>query len=361
MNGPKIIIGDKEITDFSAPYLIAEIGVNYYDIAKKENISLMEAAKLMVKEAWEAGCDAAKFQSYKADTLAAEKSPAYWDTTKETTKSQHELFQKFDKFGETEFEELKNYCNELGIEFLSTPFDIDSVHYLDRLVSAYKIASADITNYPMLKVVAAKHKPVLLSTGASKMSEVDDALGFLKEHGNEDICLMHCVLNYPTVRERANLASIKMLRGRYPNRIIGYSDHVLPDKGLSVLQDAYLLGAVILEKHFTLDKSLPGNDHYHAMDPTDVRKFREAMSQRANILGSPRDDFYDFEAIPRKEARRGTYATRDLRKGDILTEELFIMKRPAAGIATENILKFLGKKIAKDIKKDNPIEIEDLI
>ena len=133
------------------PFLIAEIGVNYYDIAKKENISNMDAAKLMVKEAKDAGCNAVKFQSYKANTIASKNSPAYWDTNEEPTTSQYELFKKFDSFGEEEYREIADYCNEIGIMFLSTPFDFDSIDYLDEFMDVYKISSSDLTNIPFIK------------------------------------------------------------------------------------------------------------------------------------------------------------------------------------------------------------------
>ena len=151
------------------PFLIAEIGVNYYDIAKKENISNMDAAKLMVKEAKDAGCNAVKFQSYKANTIASKNSPAYWDTNEEPTTSQYELFKKFDSFGEEEYREIADYCNEIGIMFLSTPFDFDSIDYLDEFMDVYKISSSDLTNIPFIRKIAEKGKDIIISTGASNL------------------------------------------------------------------------------------------------------------------------------------------------------------------------------------------------
>src|SRR3972149_4588947 len=149
------------------PLVIAEIGVNFYDIAEQRGISLIDAAKLMLKEAIEAGADMAKFQSYKSNTLAAKNSPAYWDTTKETTTSQYQLFQKFDHFGAADYRELARYSESLGAPFLSTPFDLEAVDYLVDLMPAYKVASADIANIPLLNRIASKGKPILLSIGAS--------------------------------------------------------------------------------------------------------------------------------------------------------------------------------------------------
>ena len=154
------------------PFLIAEIGVNFYDIAEKENISDMDAAKLMIDEAKACGVDAVKFQSYKAETIASRNSPAYWDLSEEPTTSQFELFKKFDKFGADEYRELASYCKEVGIMFLSTPFDFESVDYLDEFMDIYKISSSDLTNIPFIKYIASKNKPILLSTGASTLKEI---------------------------------------------------------------------------------------------------------------------------------------------------------------------------------------------
>ena len=146
------------------PFLIAEIGVNFYDIAKKEGISDMDAAKLMIDEAKKCGVDAVKFQSYKAETIASRNSPAYWDLSEEPTTSQFELFKKFDKFGVEEYRQLADYCKNVGIMFLSTPFDFASVDYLDDFMDIYKISSSDLTNIPFIKYIASTNKPILLST-----------------------------------------------------------------------------------------------------------------------------------------------------------------------------------------------------
>ena len=177
------------------PFLIAEIGVNYYDIAKKEKITNMDAAKLMIKEVKESGCDGVKFQTYKAETIASRNSPAYWDLNEEPTKSQFELFKKFDSFGNEEYKELANYCKKLGIKFLSTPFDFESVDYLDEYMDVYKISSSDLNNIPFIKKIASKKKPIILSTGASYMKEIDEAIKainpylaiLVKHHTDSDI------------------------------------------------------------------------------------------------------------------------------------------------------------------------------
>lgn len=342
-------------------YVIAEIGVNYYDIAKKENISVMDAAKLMIKKAKEAGADAAKFQSYKAQNLASKNSPAYWDTSKETTKSQYELFQKFDLFGEDEYIELYNYCNKIGIDFLSTPFDLEAVDFLNPLMKYFKIASADITNYPLLKKIAEKDKPIFISTGASTIDEIKKSVDYiLSINSQADINLLHCVLSYPTKNEDANLKRISYLKKEFPDFTIGYSDHTVPDKNLLILALAYSLGAKILEKHFTLDKKLQGNDHYHAMDVNDLIQIRHNLSLVDLFLQKDEKNFLKCEEIPRLQARRSIVLNKNINKGEIITDKDIIMKRPGSGISPTKIYQILGRKVSKDLSEDYVLKEEDL-
>ena len=254
------------------PYLIADMGVNFYDTARALSISPLEAAKLYIDKAAEAGIDCAKFQSYKAGTIVSKNSPAYWDTTKEPTKTQYELFLKYDSFGEKEYQELCNYTHAKGMDFTSTPFDYASADYLEKMVDFYKISSSDLSNLPFIRHIGGKGKPVILSVGASYLSEVDEAIRALRESGCEDITILHCVLSYPTDPHNANLQIIKTLKNTFPMVKVGYSDHVAPDDKMMTLATAYFLGADVIEKHYTLDKTLLGNDHYHAGDPEHFKK-----------------------------------------------------------------------------------------
>ena len=265
------IIASRE-SDFipiQRPFVIAEAGVNHE--------GSMETARLLIRQAAEAGADAVKFQTYRADTIAVKDSPAYWDRSKEPTATQHELFSKYDKFWKAEFEQLRLECDRAGVEFLSTPFDAESTVFLNDLVGAFKVASADLTNLPFIRHICSFGRPILLSTGASDLWEISEAVSLIRQQGNS-VALMHCVLNYPTDRYSANLGMITDLRRRFPEASIGYSDHTLPDPQMSVLTTAVLLGASILEKHFTHDKSLPGNDHYHAMDREDLARLGQRMT-----------------------------------------------------------------------------------
>lgn len=338
--------------------LIAEIGVNYYDIAKKENISEMEAAKLMVKEAKEAGIHAVKFQSYKANTLAAKESPYYWDITEEPTRSQRELFEKFDSFGEKEYGEIKRYCDEIGIEFLSTPFDFESADYLNDLMNVYKISSSDLTNLPFIEHQAKKNKPILISIGASDEDEIETAINTIKKHNNQPIVLLHCVLEYPTPYEHTNLNKIVSLKNKYPNLLIGYSDHTKPDGKYDVIKTAYNLGAVVIEKHYTLDKTLKGNDHYHGMDPSDAVKILDGIIFIDKTRGDYSLKCLDSERTARKNARRSLVSAVDIKKGEIITKKMLTFKRPGTGISPSEIENILGKKATIDIAEDVTITFE---
>lgn len=342
------------------PFLIAEIGVNFYDIAKKEGISDMDAAKLMIDEAKSCGVDAVKFQSYKAETIASRNSPAYWDLSEEPTTSQFELFKKFDKFGAEEYRELADYCREIGIMFLSTPFDFDSVDYLDEFMDIFKISSSDLTNIPFIKYIASKNKPILLSTGASTIKEIKDAVSAIEDVSTANIAIMHCVLSYPTAYEDANLLMIKDLEKHFPEYEIGYSDHTKPDEGMVVLTTAYNYGATILEKHFTLDKTLVGNDHYHSMDPSDVSKFRNNVAFLSRINGSSNKQPLICESSARKEARRSIVAKKDIKKGDTISDSNITFKRPGTGISPSRVDEVIGKTANQDICEDTLLDFEML-
>lgn len=338
--------------------LIAEIGVNYYDIATKENIPVLEAAKLMVREAKEAGIHAVKFQSYKAETLAAKHSPSYWDTDEEATTSQYKLFKKFDSFGINEYKHLAEYCESIGIEFLSTAFDIASADYLYDLMNVYKISSSDLNNLPFVEYQAKKGKSIVLSVGASTAEEIHKTIETIKKHNSQPIVLMHCVLEYPTPYANANLNKIVTLKNMYPDLIIGYSDHTKPDVNADIIKTAHNLGAVVIEKHFTLDKTLPGNDHYHAMDKKDAFKIINDLKFVSEIKGSYELTFNETESAARLNARRSLVSLCEIRKGEILSEAMFTFKRPGIGISPSELTNIIGKVASEDIPEDTILQNE---
>ncbi len=332
----------------SRPFIIAEAGVNY------ENS--METALKMVEEAAEAGADAIKFQSYKAGKIASKYSPSYWDTAKESTTSQHELFQKYDKFDTAHYRKLAEKAREKGIWFLSTAFDHNFADELEPLMPLYKIASADLTNFPLLKHCAKKGKPLVMSVGASNIGEIERAVQTVEDAGNNKIVLLHCVLSYPTAPQNANLRIIEHLQKIFPEYTIGYSDHVPPHENCIALTTAWLLGARIIEKHFTLDKSLPGNDHYHAMNPEDLRNFRKQCDLVTEMLGQQKKEVLECEKEPRKQARRSLVAARDFKKGESIQLSEILIKRPGTGIAPEYLDIVADKMLNRDIKEDELLQ-----
>ena len=334
------------------PYIIAEIGVNFYDTAKILGISPLDAAKLYIDQVAESGIDCAKFQSYKAGTIVSKNSPAYWDTTKEPTKTQYELFLKFDHFGKQEYLELGKYAHEKGIDFTSTPFDYASADFLADVVDFYKISSSDLTNHPFIRHIARKGKPVYVSVGAAYLSEVEEVVRILKEEGCKDIVLMHCVLSYPTAPEDANLRVIQTLQRVFPDVRVGYSDHVPPDENMTTLSTAYLMGAQVIEKHFTLDKTLIGNDHYHAGDPKDFQKAIGNFRRIDTLLGKPEKRVLDCERTPRREARRSLVLTRNMAAGETIKESDIMAKRPGTGISPMFTDIVIGRTVNKDLPED---------
>jgi N-acetylneuraminate synthase len=330
---------NKEITK---PYIIAEAGVNHE--------GSIEIAKRLIDEAKNAGANAIKFQTYKASTLASKDSPAYWDLAQEPTKSQFELFSKHDKFWKSEMVELKNYCDKVNIEFMSTPFDIEAAKFLNDLMDVYKISSSDITNKPFIEYICGFNKPIILSTGAANLLEIQEAVSWIDKCGNP-LALLHCVLNYPTSNENANLGMIQGLKRAFPGKLIGYSDHTLP-KDMKTLEVATLLGSVIIEKHFTHDKTLPGNDHYHAMDKEDLKVFYKNLDKTFNLLGSFKVEALKDEALAIKNARRSLVAAKNIEQGETITKQHLTFKRPAHGISPKHIDEVIGTKAKVDIAED---------
>ena len=327
------------------PFIIAEIGVNHE--------GSMATAKRLVRDAKEGGADAVKFQSYKAETLASKDSPSYWDIAKEPATSQYKLFKKHDSFWVAEMNELKKYCDSIEIEFMSTPFDLESADFLNDMMDVYKISSSDITNKPFIEYICRFNKPVILSTGASSLHEIQEAVSWIEKFGNS-LALLHCVLNYPTLDKNANLGMILDLKAKFPDKLIGYSDHTLPND-MKVCEMAAVLGSVIIEKHFTHDKTLPGNDHYHAMDKDDLKLFRGNLKRTFEILGGFKIEALKDEAPARNNARRSLVSLKDIPKGKVVEKGDLTFKRPANGISPRFIDDLIGREALNDIYKDKTL------
>ena len=334
------------------PFIIAEVGVNH-------ECSILKAKK-MILSAKKAGADAVKFQTYKAELIASKNSPAYWDTKKEKSKNQYELFKKYDQLNLEDYQELYNFCYQNKILFASTPFDLEAVDLLDPLLRFYKISSSDVTNFPLIEKISKKNKPVILSTGASSIEEIAEAIKLIKKNLNKELVIMHCILCYPTKNEDANLGMIKDLEKKFDNCIIGYSDHTLPDKKMSNLMTAFLLGARVIEKHFTLNKKIKGNDHYHSMDSKDLKEFNKQISKKLTIIGSYEKKVIPNEKKSKKYARRSLVLKNSLKKNQIIKKNNLIAKRPGTGISPINLKLILGKKINKNLSEDHILTWNDV-
>ena len=333
---------------FNLKNFIAEIGVNHENDIDK--------AFQMISECSNLGIGAVKFQSYISKKIAADYSPSYWDTSKEKTTSQAKLFSKYDKFLISDYKLLAEYCNEKNIEFMSTPFDVDYVRELEPLVKRYKVASVDLTNHHLLDAICETKKPIIMSTGASSLKEIDESVNFIFNRGTKKLSLLHCVTNYPTPFDEAGLEFISILKKEYPELKIGYSDHTIPKYSQIILLNSIIHGAEIIEKHYTFDKSLPGNDHYHSFDKEDLSKFIDNLNI-INVSSKYHGTANQSNAI--KYARRGSYLVEDIAKGELLTKDHIIALRPQLDfIPINQVSQFYGKKLNQELKKNTGIKKE---
>lgn len=339
------------------PYFIAEVGVNH-----ENNIKLAEK---IIKQASLGGASAVKFQTYKAELLASKKSPAYWDTTKVNIDSQYKLFKKFDKFNFSHYLKLKKICDFYKVDFLSTPFDTESAIFLNKIVKYFKLASADITNRPLLDTILKFNKPIIVSTGASNLGEIRDVYKYIRKSNKEiDIAILHCILAYPTKLEDCNLNLITFLKSKFKDVKIGISDHAMPDRNMIVLTKAYDLGAEIIEKHFT-EFSLKGkknNDHFHSINYKDIKIFFDNIKILHKII---KNKFITraplkAELQSRKYARRSMYTCNKIKKGEIFSEKNIIPKRPGTGISPLYAEKIYGRVANKNLDDDHLVKWADI-
>jgi sialic acid synthase SpsE len=338
-------------------YFIAEIGVNHEGDLNK--------ALIMVEQVAEAGAHAAKFQAYKAEKLVVASAKAYWDTEFEKETSQLALFQKYDKFGESDYIAIQKKCLECGVDFLATPFDLEAIEMLDPISNSFKIASADLTNNPLLQAVGKKNKHVILSCGASSYHEIKVALKTLKESGAPSIDLLHCVLNYPCKVSNSYLSHISNLKARFESEDVhvGYSDHIPSSEvGDDQLVVALTLGCRIFERHFTYDTSLKGNDHYHSLDKRHMASIIRRMKQILPAINSCIEEgVLKNQQDARRQARRSLVLVNSLKAGDKIKETDLICKRPGTGISPVDIKSIIGKSLLVDLAADSILKYEDLI
>ncbi len=330
-------------------FIIAEAGVNH-------NGSL-ELAKKLIDVAVEAGVDAVKFQTFKAKNLVSKeaKKAKYQVENTGSNESQYEMLKKLE-LGFDEFVELKEYCDEKGIMFLSTPFDFESIEFLDSLgLEIFKIPSGEITNYPYLREIAKLKKRVILSTGMANMCEIEQALDVMEKFGTKrkNITVLHANTEYPTPMEDVNLKAMLTIKEAFKVDV-GYSDHTL---GIEVPVAAVAMGAVVIEKHFTLDKNMEGPDHKASLEPDELKAMVKAIRNIEIALGNGIKKPSKSESKNIEIARKVIVAKKNIKKGEKFSEENLTVKRAGKGISPMRWEEIIGKFADKDYKKDEKIQL----
>ena len=327
--------------------IIAEAGVNHNGSP--------DIARALIDRAKSAGADIVKFQTAKAGNVIS-KHAAKAEYQKKTTGedgSQLDMAKKL-TLSYDDFRDLKAYCDNVGIEFLSTPFDLESIDFLHRLGCRFwKVPSGEITNYPYLVRIGETHLPVVMSTGMASMDEVRAAYDLLKKSGAGDITLLHCTTEYPAPYEDVNLAAMKALGDEFGCRT-GYSDHTL---GTEIAVAAAALGATVIEKHFTLDRNMEGPDHKASLEPDEFAQMVRMIRNVDAAIGSGVKIAAQSEIKNIAIARKSIVASVPIRKGEELTEENITTKRPGTGISPMRWNEVIGTRAVRDFEEDELIEI----
>lgn len=330
--------------------IIAEAGVNHN--------GSMELARKMVGKAKDAGADYIKFQTFQPEKLVSKYADKaeYQKKTTGSGESQLEMLQKL-ALTQEDFRELKDYCEQVGIGFLSTPFDLDSIDFLEGLdMDFWKIPSGEITNLPYLIRIAKTARPIVMSTGMCRMEEIQDALTWLKKSGAGEITLLHCNTQYPTPMEDVNLNAMLTLRRQF-HLPVGYSDHT---QGIEVPIAAAALGAAVIEKHFTLDQTMEGPDHMASLAPEELTAMVRAIRNIEKALGDGEKGVTSSEMANRNVARKSIVAAGSIRKGELFTEDNLTVKRPGDGISPMRWFEVLGKAAGRDYFEDELIDQGEL-
>lgn len=326
--------------------IIAEAGVNH-------NGSLDVAKKLAFK-AKEAGADIVKFQTAKLDSLVSKTAEMaeYQKNNIGKNMSQKEMLKNL-LLSYQEFKELKSYCESIGIQFLSTPFDLESIDFLDEIGCLFwKVPSGEITNYPYLKKIALTRKPVILSTGMSSMKEVEECYNLLKDMGTTDITLLHCTTQYPTEFSDVNLRAMLTLKEKF-GCDVGYSDHT---RGIEVPIAAVAMGATVIEKHFTLSREMEGPDHKASLEPGELGRMISAIRNIEEAFGSGEKEPRISEIGNIAVARKSIVAKKGIRKGEVFSEDNLTTKRPGTGINPMKWNEIIGGTATRDYEEDDLIE-----
>jgi len=330
-------------------FIVAEVGINHNGD--------VNSAKKMIDVAKECGVDAVKFQTFIAEEFVSnpDETYTYKSQGKLVTESMLKMFKRYE-FSEGEWKEIFNYCKNMNIICFSTPQNPSDLDFLLKIVDLLiiKVGSDDLTNLELLKYYASKNKPMIISAGMAFISEIEDAIEIIREKGNNDLVVLHCISSYPTEAEEVNLRRMLTIRQAF-DVAVGFSDHTI---GNIAATAAIALGAKVIEKHFTLDKNLPGPDHWFSSDPKELSQLVQAIRYTEKSLGN-----YVIKPTPkeiemRKIARRSIVAARDIKKGEIITPEALCVKRPGTGLPPKFINYILKKEAKINIKKNELITFE---
>lgn len=348
----RIEIAGRVIADDSPTFLIAEAGCNH--------MCDIEAALKMVDEVQMAGADAIKFQTYKAERLVVRDAESYWRYAGGGT-SQFDYYKNLDRFSRDEYKTILRYAEQKGLIAFSTPFDLLSASMLNDLdVPLFKIASCDLPDVRLLRHVAGFGRPIILSTGGSNLLEIETAIKTLTDAGNDALILLVCTLSYPAANADAHLWRIQTFQEHFPEVIVGVSDHTEPDRNMIIPAVAVAAGAKVVEKHFTLDRSMTGSGHSFSMSPSDLKLMVENIRLTEEVLGGPAIRVHKAEQAARERARRSLVAERAIQRGAVITSEMIGVKRPGTGLSPALIDQVVGSVAKVDIGRDEQIELEQL-
>jgi len=340
----RMIINGKEIRDKA--YIIVEIAGNF---------SSLEEAKKLIDGAIYAGVDAVKLQTYKADTLASVKARYEMENTGNV--SQYEIF-KEGELSEEEHFEIYKYANKKNIDIFSTPSHIDDIALLKKLgTNVYKIGSDDAYNLPFIEEVAKLNKPIMVATGMRTIYEVDEIVDTIMKTGNKNFMIFHAITSYPTTYELANLNVIKTMLDRYPNIIIGYSDHTV---GWQCSYAARVMGAMVIERHFTLDREAEGPDHILSSTPEEMKILVDAIKIFEEAQGDGIKMPVGQELKNRKNNAKSIILAKDIKKHEMLSKSHLSIKRPGYGIEPKKIYDLIGKQVNRDLEKDSILSWDDI-
>ena len=347
MTGCSIKVGDQYVGDGHPCYIIAEAGCNHNQSP--------QIARALIDSAVAAGASAVKFQTYISESMYSRQTPMLEHFRTRMGLGEGATMFDLIKMTELPFEmhdDIVSYSKEKNIPFFSTPFDRKSLDFLDQYdVPMYKIASFEMTHFPLLRAVAEKQKPIVLSTGMCNLGDIEKALDVITSENNEQIILLHCVSSYPAKPEEYNLRVIETLKSAfsYP---VGLSDHT---PGTEVSKIAVAIGANMVEKHITIDQSLPGPDHYFSLTPEELEDLVSGIREVEKMLGSARKRCVQGEKTLKHIARRSLVAATNLKKGDTVEAGMIDVKRPGYGLHPELMESLIGAQVVRDVKEDEPL------